>query len=765
MRSGQKYAEVYIDIRSLGADHHFDYSIPYGMESRLEIGNVVLVPVKSRSEIGYIVGIKDFTELDPAVVKPISSIVDIPPLFDNGRIELARWMSSYYIQPLTSVLRLFLPPGKKTRASLEGRVIGFKYEAIVKLSGAYGGGRAEIEDRTGIPGGPPVKRTGAQKRIIEHLIMAGKDGMRRADLLAAAGTSAGPLKRLKEKNIIEIHMERVRRDFKYATGRGQSADRVGFELNQYQKKVTEAVLSVLEEGGRQKFLIQGVTGSGKTETYMEMCGRALDLGRKALILVPEISLTSQLFERFEKRFSRRVAVYHSHMSDAERYERWMEIFEGGVDLIIGTRSALFTPVADLGIIIMDEEHDPSYKEGSQVRYNTQDVAIKLSEIKNIPVVFGSATPSISTRYRAEKENGFTLLKIPVRAAAADNVERKVVDLKAIDRKKEDEFITSALFMAMREELGKDNKVILFINRRGFSNFVVCTACGDVPKCPACDLSYNYHRDVGRLICHHCGREEIYSGKCISCGTGTLFLAGSGVQRVEARIRSRFPGIPVYRMDSDITTKKKSHQEIISDFSAPGRSILVGTQMIAKGLDIADVTLVGVINSDGMLSLPDYHMNERAYQLITQVSGRAGRKDKKGRVIIQTYKPDSGVIRHLLDEDYEKFYAEELESRKELSYPPFSNLVNIVISGLEEAPVIAESKKLFDKIYKDIKMDIKILGPAPAPFYRINRFYRRHILVKSENIDKLTAELGKILKKYKKSRDIRIIVDVDPAWIL
>ena len=763
MGSGQKYAEVYIDIRSLGADRPFDYCIPSDMADKLEIGSVVLVPVKSRREIGYIVSIKDSTDIDPKTVKPISSIVDIPPLFDNGRIELARWMSSYYIQPLTNVLRLFLPPGKKTRSSLENKSIGYKFEAVIRLcrpSGITSPDKGSAED---ILEDPQLKNSGAQKRIVGHLIKAGKDGIRRTDLLAAAGTSTETIRRLVKKNIVRIDMERVRRSFQYDTAPDISADRI--VLNQYQKKAVETVLTAIDGGISQKFLIQGVTGSGKTEAYMEMCERVLELGKKALILVPEISLTPLLFERFEKRFGSRVAVYHSHMSDAERYERWMEILEDGVDLIIGTRSALFTPVSDLGIIIMDEEHDPSYKEGSQVRYNTQDVAIKLSGLKNIPVVFGSATPSMKTRYRAENEKGFVLLKIPVRAAASSAVEREIVDLKEIDRTKEDEFITSKLFMAITEELGKDNKVILFINRRGFSNFVVCTVCGDVPKCPACDLSYNYHRDVGRLICHHCGREEKYTGKCMSCDKGTLFLAGSGVQRVEARIRSRFPEIPIHRMDSDITSKKKSHQKIISEFSAPGRSILVGTQMIAKGLDISDVTLVGVINSDGMLSLPDYHMNERAYQLITQVSGRAGRKEKKGRVIIQTYRPDSGVIKHLMDEDYEKFYIEELESRKELSYPPFTNLINMIISGLKEEPVQAESKKLFDKIDKDIKMDMKILGPAPAPFYRINRFYRRHILIKTEDIDGMTLELGKVLRKYKKNRDIRIIVDVDPVWIL
>ena len=763
MGSGQKYAEVYIDIRSLGADRPFDYRIPPDMADKLKIGSVVLVPVKSRREIGYIVSIKDSTDIDPKKTKPISSIVDIPPLFDNGRIELARWMSSYYIQPLTNVLRLFMPPGKKTRSAVENKSIGYKFEAVLRLCGFTGTGPSGKGSAEDILSGPLLKNSGAQKRIVEHLLKAGKDGLRRTDLLAAAATSSETIRKLVEKNIVKIDMERVRRSFKYDTAPGMSADRI--VLNQYQEKAVKPVLAAIDEGRGQKFLIQGVTGSGKTEVYMEMCERALELGKKALMLVPEISLTPQLFERFEKRFGTRVAVYHSHMSDAERYERWMEILENGVDLIIGTRSALFTPATDLGIIIMDEEHDPSYKEGSQVRYNTQDVAIKLSSIKNIPVVFGSATPSVKTVYRAENEKGFTLLKIPVRAAAASDVEREIVDLKKIDRTREDEFITSKLYIAITEELGKDNKVILFINRRGFSNFVVCTACGDVPKCPACDLSYNYHRDVGKLICHHCGREEKYTGKCASCCKGTLFLAGSGVQRVEARIRSRFPAVPIHRMDSDITKKKKSHQKIISEFSTPGRSILVGTQMIAKGLDISDVTLVGIINSDGMLSLPDYHMNERAYQLITQVSGRAGRKEKKGRVIIQTYRPDSGVMKHLMDEDYEKFYAEEIESRRELSYPPFSNLINLIISGLKEEPVGAESKKLFDKIDKEIKMDMKILGPAPAPFYRINRFYRRHILIKTEDINRMTVELGKVLREYKKNRDIRIIVDVDPVWIL
>jgi len=536
-------------------------------------------------------------------------------------------------------------------------------------------------------------------------------------------------------------------------------------MNQYQRKCIDLVESSLKKEESRKFLIQGVTGSGKTEIYMNICKKVVANGKSALILVPEISLTPQLFSRFEKMFGREVAVYHSHMSDGERFDRWMEILEGEVGLVIGTRSALFTPLKDIGIIIIDEEHDPSYKEGSMVRYNTRDVAARLSEIKNVPLVMGSATPSISTRYMVENKTDCTLLRVPVKARSTKKVKRQVVDLRTIDRKKEDEFINPVLHKAIREELEKDNKVIIFINRRGFSNFVVCTGCGNIPKCPACELSYNYHRDSGKLICHHCGREEKYTGVCKQCQTANLFLAGSGIQRVEEKIRTRFRDVPIYRMDSDITKKKKSHQDIIEGFSAPGRAIMIGTQMIAKGLDIEDVTLVGVINCDGMFSLPDYHMNERTYQLITQVAGRAGRKDKEGRVIIGTYRPDAGVIVHLMDEDYEKFYREELESRRELSYPPFSNLVNIIISGHNASTVKDGAKIILDKINKDIKINIDMLGPAPAPFYKINRFYRWHILLKTKEIDSLTAELGESLKSYRKNKDIRLIIDVDPEWIL
>jgi len=746
MDTRRKYAEVYADIRSLGVDHPFDYIIPPSMIPFINIGSVVMVPLLNRTEVGYVVAIKDSTDVDVSL-KAIKGLVDIPTVFDNDRLKLSSWMSSYYVQPITSVLRLFLPPGRKSKKALEEPRSQHKYRTVVRLGDiGYDSSHSSW-----------IKKK-AQKRILDVLTGSG-NCQEKSALLEKASSGSGALKSLEDSGYAVLEKERVLRDFRYESGTEDKE----IVLNSYQEECVRSINEALNTD--RKFLIHGVTGSGKTEIYMNISKKVLQKGKKVLMLVPEIFLTHQLFSRFDNMFGTKVAVYHSHMSEGERYDRWLKILTGEVELIIGTRSALFLPVRDLGIIIMDEEHDPSYKENSLVRYNTKDVAGKLSNIKKIPLVMGSATPSIGTRFLAGSRDDYTLLKVPVKAQNSKVVRRQVVDLKKIDSKKEDQFITGILFRAMKQELDKGNKVIIFINRRGFSNFVVCTGCGKVPICPACELAYNYHRDVGKLICHHCSSEEKYTGICGVCGNESLFLAGSGVQRVEAKIRQRFADVPVFRMDSDITTRKKSHQTIISGFSKPGKAILAGTQMIAKGLDIPDVTLVGVINCDGMLSLPDYHMDERVYQLITQVSGRAGRKDKEGKVILQTYRPDSGVISHGMDEDYESFYREELKRRKELSYPPFSSLVNIVVSGLDEDAVVAEVIKVLDKIYKDIKMDNEILGPAPAPFYRINKYYRRHILIKTKDIDRLTGLLGESLKSYRKNRDIRIIIDVDPVWIL
>lgn len=754
MGRNKKYAEVYIDIKAFDIDHAFDYRIPPDLSSDIDIGRIIQVPFKNRIEVGYIVKIKDESELKDREIKDILKIVENRPVFDPERLKLINWISEYYIQPLGSVIKFFLPPGGKYKHAITSPRVQLKFKDFITLNrNKYN----KLKDKIN------WKRNSSQKKIIDYLISGGE--VLKEKLVKDTGSSYSSLASLADKNIISIVKKRQKRDFRYEYRPDKDLKKKKIILNSYQKNALCSIDNAIQKNIFHKFLIEGVTGSGKTAIYIAACRKVIEKKKRALILTPEISLIPQLFSRFESELGSRVCVYHSNMNEAERYERWLSIWENEFDVIIGTRSSIFTPIGNLGIIILDEEHDPSYKEGTRVRYNAQDVAIKLGEILNIPVVMGSATPNIVTRYRAEKENDFTLLKIPVKAQSSSPLETQVVDLKKIDRLKEDTAITGKLFTAISEELEKNNKVIIFLNRRGYSNFVICNKCGSVPKCSACDLSYNYHSDRKKLICHHCGREQNYTGRCLVCGADNIFLYGTGIQRVQSKLQMRFKETPILRMDSDITVKKKSHQEILSKFISPGGSILIGTQMVAKGLDIEDVTLVGVINCDSMLGLPDYHMNERVYQLITQVSGRAGRKRKKGRVIIQTYNPESSVMKNILDSDYESFYRQELSNRKELCYPPFSNLINIIISGKEENKVKKDIKELFAEISKDIRTGSSILGPAPAPFYKINLFYRWHIIIKSKNIEYSNKILTKILKRFKKFDENKIIIDVDPVWIL
>ena len=754
MGRNNKYAEVYIDIKAFDIDHAFDYRIPPDLSSDIDIGRIIQVPFKNRIEVGYIVKIKDESELKDREIKDILKIVENRPVFDQERLELINWISEYYIQPLGSVIKFFLPPGGKYKHVITSPRVQLKFKDFITLNrNRYN----KLKDKIN------WKRNSSQKKIIDYLISGGE--VLKEKLVKDTGSSYSSLASLADKNIISIVKKRQKRDFRYEYLPDKDLKKKKIILNSYQKNALCSIDNAIQKNIFHKFLIEGVTGSGKTAIYIAACRKVIEKKKRALILTPEISLIPQLFSRFESELGSRVCVYHSNMNEAERYERWLSIWENEFDVIIGTRSSIFTPIGNLGMIILDEEHDPSYKEGTRVRYNAQDVAIKLGEILNIPVVMGSATPNIVTRYRAEKENDFTLLKIPVKAQSSSPLETQVVDLKKIDRLKEDTAITGKLFTAISEELEKNNKVIIFLNRRGYSNFVICNKCGSVPKCSACDLSYNYHSDRKKLVCHHCGREQNYTGRCLVCGADNIFLYGTGIQRVQSKLQMRFKETPILRMDSDITVKKKSHQEILSKFISPGGSILIGTQMVAKGLDIEDVTLVGVINCDSMLGLPDYHMNERVYQLITQVSGRAGRKRKKGRVIIQTYNPESSVMKNILDSDYESFYRQELSNRKELCYPPFSNLINIIISGKEENKVKKDIKELFAEISKDIITGSSILGPAPAPFYKINLFYRWHIIIKSKNIEYSNKILTKILKRFKKFDENKIIIDVDPVWIL
>jgi len=802
MNKKNQYAEVILSIECLELDHPFDYRIPQKLVKQISVGSTVLVPFQSRLETGYVVRVKADTKVNPQQLKEIQEVVTSSPVFDQARLKLIYWMSFYYLQPPGAVARLFLPPGGKVKTEkvwvadkeikdlpgdaeicfpisnreveknhpLKERIEKLKKKGLVRCDYILSSPKVKlkyqdivyINQKLGTELNHKInwKKSPAQKRIIDYLKRKGP--VPKKTLMEKSQSSYGSLKSLMDKNILAIRKERLKRDFKYQNQEQEDGPQV---LNSYQKKCLQEIIDGARTEKFCAFLIEGVAGSGKTRVYIEACKEVAKRGKRALVMTPEISLTPQLFGRFEKEFGNRVTVYHSNMSTAERYEKWAGIAENNYQVVIGTRSAVFTPIKDLGIIILDEEHDPSYKENSKVRYNTQDVALRLAKILNIPVVFGSATPSVSLRYMAENKSYFKLLYMPVKASPSSEVEKEVIDLRKVDSFKQSSLISNRLHGAIKEEIGKNNKVIIFLNRRGYSNFVICNSCGNVPKCPACNLAFKYHVGPNMLRCHHCGREVPFSKKCIKCGQDNIFLRGAGIQKVEKQLNLRFRDVPVIRMDSDATTSRKSHQKILSRFMSYSPAILLGTQMIAKGLDIEDVTLVGVINCDSMLELPDYHMYERAYQLICQVAGRAGRKTKKGRVLIQTYNPNHEVISCFMEGDYERFYAQELKNRKELSYPPFSNVINVIVSGKDEKKVNKDCQKFFTEAGKIIKIEDSLLGPAPSPFYRINRYYRWHFIIKTGQINRVIARLTKLVKSFRKDEENKIIVDVDPAWIL
>ncbi|MCE5330238.1 primosomal protein N' [bacterium] len=825
------FAEVYLNLKTSEIYSSFDYLIPENLNQSIKIGSLVLVPFGNRLEAGFVSRIKSsssFKETSGREVREIKDILFSKTFFDLNRLKLAHWLSFYYMSSMGNALKLFMPPGFKYKYS---RYIFFneikendlveKYPLFSKVNlkkGYYEKdlirlllkiesitenkvknilAKLEKENYATVRymlvepkikskfidvfkiNKEEIQKTGGlssiknviQKQIIELLkVNPEVEGKEITEKLKATPYS---IKALINKNLIIKEKKILKRDFNYDSYINNNDFESDLKLNSYQENCINKITDIIGKNIHHNFLIEGVTGSGKTEVYIRCVKNALKNKKSALILTPEISLTPQLYSNFKKVFKHGLTVYHSGMSENERFEKWLDILEGNLNIIIGTRSAIFTPILDLGIIIVDEEHDSSYKENYGLRYNAIDTVIKLGEILKIPVVFGSATPSIALKYKLNSDSKSTVLSMPEKIFKQNEVDKQIVDLKKIDRTREDEIITDELFNNIKYVTEKNEKVILFINRRGYSNFVICNECGYIPKCDNCNLPYTYHMSEKKLKCHHCGSEKAFTDICFSCKSRRIILYGTGIQKVESKLKQRFPGIPVIRMDSDITSKKKSHEEILNKFISNSPSILLGTQMISKGLDIKDVTLVGVINIDSMLSLPDYHINERVFSLLTQVSGRTGRSSKTGKVIIQTFKPESVIIKNFIEGDYEDFYLKELSDRKELDYPPFSHLINIIVSSRDEKIAKIEINKLYDKLIKIINSDTdfasgkedQLLGPSPAPFVKLNQFYRWHILIKTSKINKFISRFTKLIRLVKIEKNCRLIIDIDPVWIL
>lgn len=707
MTSRNQIAEVFLDLKAIEINHAFDYKIPEEMSDGISVGIMVIVPFGSRKEIGYVSRLKIKSKLPDKNLKKIDKIIGNITLFDIKKLSLIYWMSFYYIAAIGKIIELFLPPVTKSKLEkyCSNPLNQIKKKSTVK----------QIADENEVMEGEQYSTSEESKKISNNIAQL-------SDLN-------------KHPYLGDIYYQYIN--------------------NFIRKNIHKA------------FLLEGfINYYNKASLYLSFCHETLNNKRKVLLLVPEIISAEKLYISLKDDFGQKVCIYHSEMNEKKRFETWYNIWTGNYEVIIGTRSALFTPVKDLGLIIIDDEHDLSYKDSTIVRYNTQDVALKLGKILKIPVIFTSPTPSISMRFKAENEENFKIIEVSDKSNDKTLPEKVVVDLKTIDSYKDNKLITNTLHKAISEEVLSGNKIIVFINKLGFSNFLICAKCGNIPKCNICNLSYRYHKNNKKLICHHCGKEIDYDGACIVCGSNNMSFYGSGIEKIESSLNSRFKDVPIFRIDSEVAEQKNYESNLLKKISSSGSAIIIGTQMIVKDYGIENITLAAVISCDNMLELPDYHMYERVFQMINQISQKVNGYNKRGKIIIQTFNPENIAIRNFISGSYESFYFEELLNRKELGYPPYSNLINIIVSGSSEKKVKSEIIRLSENIYKEISnVDFVLLGPVASPFLKLNIFYRWHIIIKTKEYYKFAVKFGKIMRNFKKMDSNKIIIDIDPVWIL
>lgn len=728
-----KYAQVIIETAHTDIDRVFHYKIPEMLED-LCIGMRVKVPFgRADKKIeGYVIGFSDSTDIEDSKIKYIFDVCDKYPIFTMETIELAKWMKEKYYCTLTECLQCIMPSGVDLKESKL---------SIVQLN-------PELNDIQRIydtyASKPSLK---AQASIIELLRSHGE--MTTIDIKNTLKITDSPLNTLQKKAIVQI-TEQVNNKNPYNISHYPKTNPL--LPTQEQKEVIEYIQHYLNENQVETFLIHGVTGSGKTEVYLQLIQYVVDLGKQAIVLVPEIALTPQTVARFVGRFGDRVAVTHSKMSMGERIAQWNKARNGQADVMIGPRSAVFAPFENLGIIIIDEEHENSYKSETTPKYHAREIAQKRCELTGAKLALGSATPSIETYYKGRNGN-IHLLLMKNRAKNSILPEVHIIDMRAELASGNRSIFAQQLTNAIQSNLNKKEQTILFLNRRGHSTFVSCRKCGYVAKCTDCNLPYTYHQDSKQLICHHCGRVEKSPIICPQCGSKYIKYFGVGTQKVEEEARRMFPNAVIARMDADTTSKKHSHEQILERFSKGDIDILIGTQMIAKGHDFPKVTLVGVIAADLSLNSDDFRGPEVTFQLLTQVSGRAGRDKLAGQVFIQSYNPESYAIALSKTQDYEQFYDEEIALRAMMKYPPFSNIFVFLLTGENEKEVITSAYKLMDVLkYYNRKEKFELLGPAPASLSKIKKQYRWKIIIKCEQEELLKTYAMYCLDKYNKVKN-------------
>ena len=718
------YADILIELKSKKIDRTFTYKIPSDFNN-LEIGERVKVPFNNRELEGFVLSIHDDFNGDYEV-KDIVSVIDEKPVLNEELLSLGNYIKTKTLCSLVSAYNTMLPAALKAHKNYN---INKKYISYIKLiNNAY------------------IPKNDNQKEIVELL----KNG----DCIKSKLTkiSISSINTLLKNNVISEYLEET-----YRLKETSYDEYKKVVLNSDQEKVINEVLK--SKNAFKPFLLHGVTGSGKTEVYMTIIESILKDKKSALVLVPEISLTPQMINLFKSRFKRDIAILHSALSDGEKYDEWRKIENGEVNIVIGARSAIFAPLTNLGLIVLDEEHSETYKQENMPRYDTIDIAIKRSQYNNCPLILGSATPSIESYTRA-KQGIYTLLELPNRVNKSYPTV-KLIDMKD-EIKKGNSILSSELISDINDRLNKDEQVILLLNRRGYSTTVTCKNCGNVIKCPNCDIPLTYHKKTNKLVCHYCNYNTYKPKKCPECNSEDINDYGIGTEKLEEEINRLFDA-KVVRMDIDTTKNKGSHERIINAFKNKKYNILIGTQMVSKGLDFEDVTLVGVINGDASLNIPDFRSGERTYSLLNQVSGRCGRSSKLGKVIIQCYNVDHYSIKLAKENNYKEFYLEEMAIRKKLKYPPYYNLCLIKIVGKNLNKLNTESNKIKDYLINNTT-NVMVLGPSLSSIPKVYNSYYMQIILKYKNIKDVYNNIKFIIEKYNSVSDILIDVDFNPRKI-
>jgi primosomal protein N' (replication factor Y) len=801
-------AQVLVDVPTMQTNRPYSYQIPAAWQSQVQPGMRVVVPFGrgKRRVQGFVLACDDVTNFD-GELKPIDAVVDLAPVLNTEGLAMTKWLaeSTFSFQitcaqtMLPAVMRAKYEKQLRTTATTpdEIRETLFGGQSMVpfdtvattpaivsQLLRLQAAGQVDVyyqvknqarrKTQTALKARLSISeleaekaniRAGAKQQmgILQGLITLNGETMVQKAFCTRFKVNESAIRTAAQKGWLEKIAVEVYRD-PYASHDIKATK--ALKLNDEQQVAVDQITAAVDQAATTTFLLEGVTGSGKTEVYLQSMAAALAQGKTALMLVPEISLTPQMVQRVKGRFGKAVAVLHSGLSSGEKYDEWRRIQRGEAQVVVGARSAVFAPLKNIGLIVMDEEHESTYKQDDAPRYHARQVALWRSQYHHCPVVLGSATPSLETRARAEKG-------VYQRLLLADRVNRRplpkvsIIDMKKEMQQHAESNFSAPLLVALQDRLERHEQSVLMLNRRGYSSFVLCRDCGFVLKCPNCDISLTLHMDTHTMKCHYCGHEEAIPRTCPNCHSRQIRYYGTGTEKVEEELQDLLPDATIIRMDNDTTRKKGAHEKLLAKFGSGEADILIGTQMIAKGLDFPNVTLVGVLNADTALGLPDFRASERTFQLLTQVSGRAGRAEKTGHVYIQTFNPDHYAIRFAQHHDYEGFFKYEMQMRHRGGYPPYYFTVQITASDLEEAVAAKRMYQLLQWLRPRLAPSTILLGPTPKPIARVNRRYYYQIVIKYKQEPNLAKTLTTLLHETQaqQRQGLQIGIDVEPLHFM